>query len=241
MSKTVLSKVDGFTPLIDAVVADCGVITAAVFGKMWRYCQMEDGVCRASQERLAQELGLTRITVNAHIAKLIDLGYIVDKTPTLAGSPHVYADTGKAGLSISLTAYPKPVKEINTTCKEDLHLPVKEINTKIVLRDSLRDLNIDPVAQKLSEYGCRFNPNSGMIIQGWKDDFADEIILRAIDDAASRGKCSIPYIEQILISWKAQGVPPSRTEKIAAARQSRKGASYMQNVVQELEAWAGAE
>jgi DnaD/phage-associated family protein len=80
------------------------------------------------------------------------------------------------------------------------------------------NINSEPIAQKLSDHKCRFNPNSGVIIQGWKDDFPDEIILRAIDDAASRGKCSIPYIEQILITWKAQGVPPTREEKIKNAR-----------------------
>jgi DnaD/phage-associated family protein len=218
MSKTVLANVSGFTPLIDSVVTECGLMTAAVFGKMWRYCQMEDGVCKASQERLAAELGITRPTVNAHICKLIEAGYIVDKTPTLAGAPHVYADTGKAGLSISFTAKQQPVKEFDTTCKNALQQPVKEFYTKKELRDSLTDLNKDPIAQKLSDHKCRFNPNSGVIIQGWKDDFPDEIILRAIDDAASRGKCSIPYIEQILITWKAQGVPPTREEKIKNAR-----------------------
>jgi hypothetical protein len=135
MSKTVLAKVDGFTPLIDGLTVEHGVITSAIFGKVWRYCQMSDGVCKASQERIADELGISRITVNTHIEKLCSAGYLIDRTPGLLGAPHQYADTGKAGLSISFTAHhEQPVKEIDTTCKEDLHLPVKEIDSKIVVK-----------------------------------------------------------------------------------------------------------
>lgn len=103
MSKTILAQVDGWTPVIDAVVLEVGVISAIVFGKVWRYCQMSDGVCKASQDRLADELGLSRATINAHLAKLTEAGYLKDLTPDLVGLPHEYADTGKANLSISLT------------------------------------------------------------------------------------------------------------------------------------------
>ena len=81
MSKTILAEVDGWTPLIDAVILDVGLITAAVFGKAWRYCQMSDGVCKASQDRIAKEMGLSRATVNAHFSKLIENGYLKDLTP----------------------------------------------------------------------------------------------------------------------------------------------------------------
>ena len=45
---TFLSQVNGFTPLIDAVVADAGLNEALVYGMIWRYCRMQDGVCYAS-------------------------------------------------------------------------------------------------------------------------------------------------------------------------------------------------
>ena len=53
MSKTILTRVDGWTPLITSIIQAHGLITAAVFGRMWRYCQMEDNVCTASQEAIA--------------------------------------------------------------------------------------------------------------------------------------------------------------------------------------------
>lgn len=129
MSKTILAEVDGFTPLMDGVVQDLGLVTAAVFGKAWRYCQMADGVCKASQDRIASELGLSRITVNTHFAKLVKAGYLVDLTPGLLGLPHVYKDTGKAGLLISFTGR---VKQIDSSSKVDLHPPVNEIDSKIL-------------------------------------------------------------------------------------------------------------
>jgi len=89
MSKTILAEVDGFTPLIDGVVQEVGIMAAAVFGKAWRYCQMSDSVCKASQERLAEELGMDRTTINKHLKTLVDAGYLEDKTPTLKGVPRV--------------------------------------------------------------------------------------------------------------------------------------------------------
>ena len=130
MSKTILADVDGWTPLIDSIVQNHGIITAAVFGKVWRYCQMEDKVCKASQQRIADELDLSRIAINTHIDTLCKNGYILDTTPDVVGIPHIYADTGKAGLSISFTAFSQPVNDVNRGCKPGLQGGVNDVNTK---------------------------------------------------------------------------------------------------------------
>lgn len=82
---------------------------------------------------------------------------------------------------------------------------------------------IDPIAQKLTDYKFKLNANAPVIIQGWKDDFKDEIILRAIEDAHGRGKNSMAYVEAIIIGWKAGGVPPTREERINNARTNHTG------------------
>lgn len=140
MSKTVLAQVDGFTPLIDAVVLDVGIMSAAVFGKAWRYCQMSDGVCKAGQERIADELGISRITVNTHFAKLVEAGYLKDITPTLLGLPHTYVDTGKAGLSIIITG--EGVKNIDSGSKKTLQEGVKNIDSKKELKKEKKGSDI---------------------------------------------------------------------------------------------------
>src|SRR3990167_6723420 len=101
MSKTILANVDGFTPVIDDLAREQGLIRAAVFGRMWRYCQMEDGVCRASLETIASDLGIDKATVLRHAQELVINHYLEDTTPDLRNRPHIYKDTGKAGLKIS--------------------------------------------------------------------------------------------------------------------------------------------
>jgi hypothetical protein len=140
MSKTILAEVEGFTPLLDGMVQEMGLITAAVFGKVWRYCQMKDGLCNAAQERMAGELKITRVSMNMHIGKLVEAGYLEDLTPGHIGIPHQYKDTGKAGLSNKLTGYTGVVNEIDNPCKNALQGVVNEIDTKIVLKKELREI-----------------------------------------------------------------------------------------------------
>ena len=130
MSKTILAQVDGFTPVIDGIVDELGLISAAVFGKAWRYCQMSDGVCKAAQDRIANELGISRATVNDRFAELTRAGYLEDTTPNLLGMPHQYRDTGKANLSISLTG----------SSKNSLQGGVKEIDTKKEVKERKKDI-----------------------------------------------------------------------------------------------------
>ena len=105
MSRTVLAQVEGFTPVIDRVVKDTGShMTALVFGRMWRFCQMKDGVCNASLEKIAESLGISRTTVMTHAKKLVEAGYLEDRSPDLRNHPHTYADTGKASLHIGVSA-----------------------------------------------------------------------------------------------------------------------------------------
>lgn len=154
MSKTILTEVDGWTPLIDVIVDSLGLTAAAVFGRMWRYCQMSDNVCRASQETIARELHVSRKTVNEQIEILVKNGFLEDTTPDVRNRPHVYADTGKAGLRLSIvggvmkgytsqaktkdgvTVGYSTVTQSDSRCNEKLQPGVTESYLK---KDSLRD------------------------------------------------------------------------------------------------------
>lgn len=94
--KQIIQEVSGFTPLFDVVVQQYKDETrAAVHGAMWRYCQMEDGVCKASLSTIGDLLGISPATVMRHAEELCKDGYFLDLTPDLKNRPHVYADTGK--------------------------------------------------------------------------------------------------------------------------------------------------
>ena len=100
MSKTILANVDGFTPCIDVITQQYGIITSAVFGKVWRYCQGDRGVCQAALETIANDLKLSYRTVLRHIKLLVKEGYLEDVNPNLRNVPHTYRDTGKVHLSL---------------------------------------------------------------------------------------------------------------------------------------------
>ena len=79
-----------FTPISDELTQRCGIITAAVYGAIWRYAQMQDGACTASYATIARRLGLSRQTVITHVKILLRLGLIVDLTPGARRRPHRY-------------------------------------------------------------------------------------------------------------------------------------------------------
>lgn len=200
MSKTILAQVDGWTPVIDAVVQDVGATTALIFGKAWRYCQMSDNVCKASQDRLADELGLSRATINTHLSKLVEAGYLEDTTPDLVGLPHQYRDTGKANLSISFTG----------TSQKDLHPPVKEIDTKKQYNKESKKHEDDP--ETLAEISKAYQSEIGVITAMIADELREastayplQWVKDAIHEAAVQNKRGWKYVLAILTRWKAQG------------------------------------
>lgn len=98
MPGTFLSSVKGFTPVIDVLADELGLISASVYGVVWRYCQGPRGVCQASFETIAAHLGISRRSVIRHVKRLVEYGYLEDLTPELENQPHTYADTGRAGI-----------------------------------------------------------------------------------------------------------------------------------------------
>jgi hypothetical protein len=173
MSKTILTEIKGFIPVIDTMIPEVGLMTATVFGKVWRYCQMEDGVCTASQERLANEMGVSRVTLNQHINKLVETEYLEDMTPALVGLPHTYRDTGKAGLAITMVA--QPVKKLYTSYKETLQPPVKNLYTKIVTKKE-EDTNISDYKKRIASATAQGIINSGKSHSKGSENFPPDVI-----------------------------------------------------------------
>jgi hypothetical protein len=96
------ADVSGFVLVSDELIKIHGPLTALVFGKVWRYCQMKDKVCRASLPRLANELGLSVSTIQRHIHLLVKNKYLRDKTPKLKNKPHLYQDMGNVTMKIHM-------------------------------------------------------------------------------------------------------------------------------------------
>lgn len=142
MSKTVLTKVDGFTPIIDGIVSKYGYVAAMVFGVVWRYCQLKDNKCTASQETMASKIGIKRQTFNRNIKTLVENGYLIAETKDGIGV--TYWDTGKANLSLKVTGTDEGVPESDSTCNGKLHVPVTLDDTKRLFKDIYKDTIYDP-------------------------------------------------------------------------------------------------
>lgn len=124
---------------MDNVLKDTSLITAVVFGGMWRYCQMQNGVCQATLETIAERVGLSRQAVIEHIQKLEEAGYIEDTTPDLRNRPHTYRDTGKAGLHIGVSAVNVVDSESSTVNVVDSRVNVVDSHsTPRVLEDTIK-------------------------------------------------------------------------------------------------------
>jgi len=97
-----ISIMSGFTPAPDKLIIEFGYVTALVWGRTWRYCQMSDGVCRAKIETIGAGLGMSERTIIRHLDTLCEGGYLFDMTPDLRNKPHIYADTGKIRIRVSV-------------------------------------------------------------------------------------------------------------------------------------------
>jgi hypothetical protein len=81
----------GYTPLIDPIIDEVGLIGAAVYGIVFRFCQMRDGMCYASHSRLAKNIGVSQRTVIRYLNRLVELGYL--KIGATSMRPEGYAPT----------------------------------------------------------------------------------------------------------------------------------------------------
>lgn len=143
------STLSGFTPAPDEIVKEFGFVTALVWGRTWRFCQMSDGVCRASLEKMAESLGMSERTIIRHLETLCDGGYLFDTTPNLKNKPHIYADTGKIRIRINMEATMTQSQRAMTEsqCQGDRESVEESIKKEIKKQDSKPDL-VDLELQK---------------------------------------------------------------------------------------------
>lgn len=128
MNKEIPAKIQGFTPLIDSLVDQFGITTAAVFGKVWRYTQMKDGKCTASQDRLAKELNIGERSLRDHLGKLVAAGYL--RCEPHQGECNTYYDTGKVQSEVYI-GFGEPRQNMPDTPAKNAGLPRQKMPTKI--------------------------------------------------------------------------------------------------------------
>lgn len=79
----------GFVLVPDVLLHRFGPVTAVVWGRIYRYAR-EKGYSYASQEKIADEIGMSVRAVRDHIKILLKEGCIIDLTPDRKNKPHQY-------------------------------------------------------------------------------------------------------------------------------------------------------
>jgi len=243
-NKTVLADVGGFTPVIDSIVEELGFICANVFGVIWRYCQMSDGMCKASQSRIAEKLGLSVSTVKRCAEKLVEAGYL--RSIVKKGVGVEYYDTGLAGLRIQVSGYNHHDIKNNQALSEPAHRELSSQLTGSYQASSQgatkKDIKID--IQDTATAAVNAEPNEnletakvfkayeqeiGMLTAFTREEVLDAIehyphdwIIEAIKEAAKNNVRKWSYARAILESWKVNGYKTDVRPKEKVSSNSKK-------------------
>jgi DnaD/phage-associated family protein len=207
----------GFTPCPDVLVDAYSHTTALVWGKVWRYSNMADGVCRASILRLAAEMNVTSKTIANHIKILEADGYIKDTTPDVRNKPHVYVDTGKLRIKIALEMSDNGGTEIlrsrygNFTHEESTTNGARA-KSKIF---AAYEQNISALTAVMAE-----------ILIDAEQDYPEAWILEAIGLAVQNNKRNWRYCETILKRWKDSGKDEGKGKPAPTLNDALKKAGY---------------
>lgn len=188
--KSITATVSKFTPCPDDLVEKYSHTTAMVWGKIWRYCQMKDEVCKAAIDRLAAELNLSDVTVAKHIKLLEAGGYIKDTTPEARNKPHIYVDTEKLRLKINLFMEDDGTKNFGSDYQKTWH---EESTTNSDLF-KVYESNIGAITPMIADS-----------ITDAEKIYPKEWIVESIKLAVENNKRNWRYCETILKRWQTNG------------------------------------
>lgn len=221
------TRIKNFTPLLDDLVRDYGVITAAVWGRVWRYAQQENRVCQASQDKIAAELAISRRTVIRHLEILTQDGYLLDHTPELKNRPHTYSITEKARILITIEGVTESHSKHKVGVTES-HGTVTESHTSVTESHSHGDresheetkkkqikrqeeerkspaASVGDVYKAYEKEIGTLTPSISNVLELALEDYPVEWFISAFEQAARNNKRSWSYAEAILKRWKREG------------------------------------
>lgn len=229
-------KIIGFTPVLDTLVNRYGLIGASVYGVVLRHSKMRNGVCSASQERMAELLGVSRATVNKWIGTLCDDGYLADTTPEAKNRTHVYKVTGKAGIRQTIESYDDGVNLVDTDSfgVKQIDTGVKQIDSSVNLvdssvkqvdtrRDSLRNNLVDEGGESPAATGNSLLEETSAWFINHPGNKGEEI---AIDSLEAAIKNWIRHIKDSGKGWRVKNFKAIREryeiEELAKAKSDKR-------------------
>jgi len=157
--RKIVTEVSGFIPVFEVVLHHYkDYMTALVFGRMWQYCNMSDGVCKASLDRIGKDLEISAVTVMRHAEKLVADGYLIDTTPDRRNAPHEYLDGRKVEMKGRITA---GMTESNATV---IKSNASVIKSQLIKQDNT-NINKDANASRLDAVDLELSKLPAMSIR----------------------------------------------------------------------------
>ena len=206
------SVLSGFTPAPDVLIKKYGYVTALVWGRIWRYCQLRDGVCRAKLSTIAGELEMSERTIIRHIEPMVTDGYLKDVTPELKNKPHIYADTGKIRIRISVEAtmtesHPAMTESHREGDRESVEESIKKQKKKVERGEPALDFKsmTVPQARKLSTLRLYFQAT---------DYFPGSVLWEYVHNTIQENSLTFEKIHSAAVEWAARGYKPENVKGV---------------------------
>ena len=156
--KSATTKISGWTPIFDHISKQYSPMVSVVYGIIWRYSQMRDGVCKLGQEKMGELLGVSTSTIQRGITILEKDGYIVCVGKP-QGHPNEYVTTDKLDLGVSV--------EISQTARQgQSDSPTGSVRQpdKDTVKDTVKDI-YTPEWKIFIEKWARHLPNTPKVME----------------------------------------------------------------------------
>lgn len=233
-------KIKGFTPLSDTLIQEFGLITASVYGKVWRYCDAY-GICEASRTRIAEELGISEKTAYSHLKTLEENGYITIFSRPGFTSQIIVTDKITFGAVMEETSNPG---NSYLPPRQELPTPPVRVTDEDTLIDTIQEtlINDDDGENPYRFYEVNFGSLTKYIGESITDIIAEwEEHKKRLDEhntsrkisgerafyeaaklAVKNEKRSMRYVNAILKNWMLHGFGWKPTQKKAGAETTEK-------------------
>ncbi len=127
-------RIKNYTPVFDRITKELDPLASLIFGRIWRYAQMENGQCEASLQTLATDTGVSVDTVRRRIETLMEADYLSEKE-------YVFGETRKLtpNYDVMIVGELIRIAESNDPPSTQPPSPLAESDTKIVIKETKED------------------------------------------------------------------------------------------------------
>jgi DNA-binding Lrp family transcriptional regulator len=211
--RQIVQEISGFYPLFEVLLERYkDLITPAVFGVAWRYCQMSDGVCKASLRKIAQVLNVDEVTVMRRLKILCDDGYLIDTTPDLRNKPHVYVDAGFVVMknTLGVTAETASHRKATASQGNSTVSPRKAtVSHSQLIKDSNKDSNKERVPPALDfknmTVGQARKVPTIKLYTDATEFFPASVLWKAVHETITQHKLTFEKLQAAAVAWVGKG------------------------------------